>query len=118
MPRFYTNLNAPTSPEQGDLQYNITNNRLEVYNGSSWANITFGTTTVGALTATSVTTSAGFASTNSTGPVFYIPNAAGTVTGAVASLSGRTPIVYNTTGRAFMVRDGGSWFTTASLSIA
>lgn len=123
MPRFYNAKDAPATPQQGDLRYNEDDNTLETYSGSAWGTITFGAVTAGALTAAattvdSLTVSAGFASTNSTGPAFYIPTVTGAATGAVASLGGRAPIVYNTTGRALMIRQGGSWFTTVSLALA
>lgn len=117
-PRIYSSRNAPATPKQGDIQFNESNNRIEVYTGSAWGQVNFATTTVTDLTADTFTISAGFASTNSTGPAFYIPTVTGAATGAVASLGGRAPIVYNTTGRAIMVRQGGSWFTTVSLALA
>ena len=122
-PRIYSSRNAPGTPKQGDIRYDESNNRIEVYTGSAWGQVDFAnlnaqTTVVTDLTATSLTTSAGYASTNSTGPAFYIPAVAGTATGAVASLGGRVTLAYNTTGRAFMIRDGGSWFTTVSLALA
>ena len=121
--RVYRSDEAPATPQAGDLQFDPSNNRWNEYNGNAWGTVSFvainaQATTVTALTLDSLTISAGFASTNSTGPAFYIPNVTGAVTGAVASLGGRTPLVYNTTGRAFMVRDAGSWYTTVSLALA
>ena len=121
--RVYRADEAPATPQAGDLQYDQATARWNEYDGSVWGTVRFvgvnaTATTVTALTLDSLTISAGFASTNSTGPAFYIPNVTGAVTGAVASLGGRTPLVYNTTGRAFMVRDAGSWYTTVSLALA
>lgn len=128
MPRFYRAKDAPTSPEQGDLRYNESNNRLETYTGTAWGTIYFSTvnaqgtttTTLNATTATvdSFIPSAGFVSLNTATPAFYMPAGAGAITGEVASLGSRVAYAYNTTGRALMIRHGGSWFTTASLNLA
>lgn len=123
MPRFYNSNEAPGTPQQGDLRYNVSNNTLETYSGSAWGRITFGAVTAGAVTAgattvDSLTVSAGFPSLNTTGPAFYIPAGAGPLTGAIPSLALRVPIAYNTVGRAFMVMSGGSWFTTVSLALS
>lgn len=118
MPRFYNSKDAPGTPQQGDLRYNESNNTLETYSGTAWGTITFGAVTAAAVTVDSLTVSAGFASTNSTGPAFYIPTVTGAPVGVVPSLGGRAPIVYDTTRRAIVVRQGGSWFTTISLALA
>ena len=72
-------------------------------------------TFIGAITTTSVTPTAGFASTNAATPGWYIPGAAGVPTGAVASLAGRAAVYYDTTNNRIWCRFGGSWFATPSL---
>ena len=121
--RVYRNDEAPATPQEGDLMYQTATGRWNEYTNGAWGTVNFVGVNTQALTATAVTLdsltiSAGFASTNSTGPVFYIPAAAGAPTGAIASLGGRVPLVYNTTDRAFYVRNGGSWFLTPSLTLA
>ncbi len=121
-PRIYSSKNPPSTPKQGDIQYNEATNAIECYTGTAWGTVTFstvtaGTTTVGALTATSIVPLAGFPSLNTTGPGWYIPAGAGPLTGAIPSLALRVPIAYNTVGRQFMVQVGGTWFGTASLSV-
>ena len=126
-PRIYRSLNAPGTPKAGDIQYNESNNRIEVYTGSAWGEVNFGTVraqatttttlTATALTADSFTISAGWVSLNTATPAFYIPAAAGTITGAVASLANRVAIGYDTTNAKIMVRFGGSWFQTSALAI-
>ena len=133
MPRFYNSKDAPGTPQQGDLRYNESNNTLETYSGTAWGRITFGAVTTGALTSGDITASAitgttltadavvisaGWVSLNTATPAFYLPAGAGAITGVVASLANRVPVGYNSTGRQIMVRFGGSWFTTASLSLA
>ena len=112
-PRLYRSDEAPGTPQQGDIQYNVSNNRIECYTGTAWGSITFNTANVVGLTV-----SAGFVSLNTTTPAFYLPSGAGAITGAVASLGNRVAVAYNTTGRQLMIRDAGSWYTTASLNLA
>ena len=126
-PNFYRSDEPATTPTQGDLRINPTNNQIEVYGGTTWAAPRFTSLTVdsGGLTVTSgatsfggaVQTSAGFASTNAATPAFYIPGAAGVPTGAVASLAGRVGVYYDTTNNRLAFRNGGSWFATASLAL-
>ena len=118
MPRFYNSNEAPGTPQQGDLRYNVSNNQLEVYTGTAWGRITFNAVTAGAVTLDGLTISAGWPSLNTATPAFYLPAGAGAITGAVASLANRVAVGYNTVGRALMIRDGGSWFTTVSLNLA
>lgn len=138
-PRVYRSDNAPGTPEQGDIRYNQANNQIECYTGSAWGGITFNDATVVDLTATTAVTTgnatlntasvgtitasnfifrAGYPSLNTASPAFYIPAGAGTLTGVIPSLALRVGFAYNTTGRAFMVHDGSSWFTTVSLNLA
>ena len=139
-PRLYRSDEAPGTPQHGDIQFNLSNNRLECYTGSAWGqidfsnlnaqattattlvttgNATLNTTSVGTITATDFIFRAGYPSLNTASPAFYIPAAAGQLTGAIPSLALRVPFAYNTTGRAFMVMFGGSWFTTTvSLALA
>ena len=121
-PRIYSSTNAPGTPKQGDIRYDQSNSRIEVYTGSAWGQVDFTnlnaqTTVVTGLTSDSYTISAGYASTNSTGPAFYIPTVGGAPTGAVASLGGRAALAFDTVTRALRVRVGGSWYTTASMSL-
>lgn len=137
-PRVYRSDKAPATPQQGDIQYNVSNNQIESYDGSAWGSITFNNATVAGLTATTAVTTgnatlntasvgtitatnfifrAGYPSLNTASPAFYIPAGAGTLTGAIPSLALRAAVAYNTTGRALMVHDGSSWFTTASLTL-
>ena len=108
MPKYYKAKDAPATSEEGDLQYNEATGAIEQVNAAGNRN--------GRLTGVEITT--GMASTNSVGPAFYIPTVTGAPVGVVPSLGGRAAIVYDTTRRAIVVRQGGSWFTTISLSLA
>lgn len=104
----YRSGEEPTRAVQGDLRYNTTTNSWTQYNGASWANVT-----VPGLSVTG-----GFASTNSASVVFEIPGVAGVPTGVPGPrTTGAVQIVYDTTNRKFDVYSGGSWFTSASLSL-
>lgn len=121
--RVYRSDEAPGTPQEGDLMYQVATSRWNQYVGSAWGTVRFLAINGQALTVTdatidSLTVTAGYASTNSTTPVFYIPTVTGTPTGAIASLGGRAPVVYNTTGRAICIRQAGSWFTAASMVLA
>lgn len=127
MPRLYFEDNAPINPQQGDLIVRKATNELQEFNGSTWGSPRFTALTVdsGGLTVTAGTTSlggglqpaAGFASTNATGPGWYIPGEAGVPTGNVASLGKRVAEYYDTTNNRACYHNGGSWFATPSLTL-
>lgn len=117
-PRIYSSKNAPSTPRQGDIQFNESNNTIEAFTGTAWGGVSFATVAATTVTATSgIRLTTGFASTNATSPGFYIPTVAGAPVGAIPSLAGQAAVVWDTVTRAIHVQQGGSWFTTASLAL-
>lgn len=123
MPRStYTTLDAPTSPQQGDVRINVSNNQMEIYSGTAWISPRFTSLTVASggitLTTGGIVTSTSYASTNdATGVRFEIPGVAGSPTGAVTTTTGNANLVFDTTNRRLFARTGGSWYATASMAL-